>query len=186
MRIQLILVSLLLALLPALSSHAEMVRVVEVRDSQTLVIERNGTRESVRLAGLAILDETRATQLLRWTVGTSWVLVERHAGGGHLVYRSPDALFVNRELVARGYARATLHGIEEQPNVIVTYLGEINPPAIASPPQTGSGTSRRSSARPARQTRTPRAPRIRSPAATKTGSGTGSPAARTRARSPRR
>lgn len=185
MRIKLIIVFMQVSLLLAVCARAEMVRVVEIRDAQTLVIERNGAREPIRLAGLAILDEARATQLLRWTVGTSWVLVEAHAGGGHLVYRSPDALFVNRELVMRGYARATVHGIEEQPNVIVTYLGEINPPATSTQPRTGSDTRRRSSARPEPKTRIPRAPRIRNPSPTKA-PGTGSPAARTRARSPRR
>ena len=138
---------IILSLLGSVCLRAEMVRVVAVENSRTLVVERNGAREQVHLAGVAIVDEARAAQLLRWTVGTSWVLLEPHPGGGHLVYRSPDALFVNRELVQRGYARATQHGIEAASNLIVTYLGEIDPPATSTAPrQKRSDTSRRSSA----------------------------------------
>ena len=175
--------SIILFLTTAVSAHGEMVRVVEIRDARTLVIERNGAREDIRLAGVAITDEQRATQLLQWTVASSWAMVERQPAGDHLVWRSPDALFVNRELVTRGYARATQHGIEVEPNVIVTYLGELNPPAISRPQRTGSGTSRRSSA--SRSPKTRAAPALRSGGrATRTSPGKPS-AARTRARSPR-
>ena len=153
---------IILSLLGSVCLRAEMVRVVAVENARTLVVERNGAREQVHLAGVAIVDEARATQLLRWTVGTSWVLLEPHPAGGHLVYRSPDALFVNRELVQRGYARATQHGIEAASNLIVTYLGEIDPPSTTTtaPRQKRSDTSRRSSASPPPKTRVPKAPRI--------------------------
>ncbi len=133
-----------------------MVRVVDVRDARTLVIERNGARETVSLAGVAIVDEQRATDLLRWNVVSTWVMVEPHASGGYLVFRSPDALFINRELVLRGYARATEFGIEPDRNLAVTYLGTLDPPRITSPsPGTSSGTSRRSTASRPPKTRSP-------------------------------
>ncbi len=141
---------------------AAMVRVVDVRDAHTLVIERNGTRESVPLAGIAIVDEQRATELLRWNVVSTWVMIEPHASGGYLVFRSPDALFVNRELVLRGYARATAYGIEPDRNLAVTYLGTIDPPSTRMPSNATStstgrsnGTSRRSTTSRPRQTRSP-------------------------------
>jgi hypothetical protein len=151
-----------LGILFAIRVDAAMVRVVDVQDGRTLVIERNGSRETVRLAGITVTDETRAAELLRWTVVSFWVLVEPDAGGGHFAFRSPDALFVNRELVLRGYARATAHGIEPERNLVVTYLGTIDPPAVptaASAPRTSSGTRRRSTA-----SRAPKTPRAERPA----------------------
>lgn len=154
---------LILGVLFAIRVDAAMVRVVDVQDGRTLVIERNGTRETVRLAGIAITDEIRATELLRWSVVSFWVMVEPDASGGHFAFRSPDALFVNRELVLRGYARATAHGIEPERNLSVTYLGTIDPPAItaASAPRTSSGRRPRSTA--SRPPRTPRAERSGAP-----------------------
>ncbi|MGZ8730190.1 MAG: thermonuclease family protein [Thermoanaerobaculia bacterium] len=137
---------LILGLLFVIRVDAAMVRVVDVQDGRTIIIERNGSRETVRLAGVAIVDEARAAELLRWNVVSSWVLIEPHASGGHLAFRSPDALFINRELVLRGYARATAHGIEPERNLIVTFLGVIDPPAApvtATRPRTGTDTSRR-------------------------------------------
>jgi hypothetical protein len=129
---------LILGVLFAIRVDAAMVRVVDVQDGHTIVIERNGSREAVRLAGIAVTDELRAAELLRWSVVSTWVMLEPHASGGHLAYRSPDALFVNRELVLRGYARATEHGIEPERNLVVTYLGIIDPPAAPLTVQAGS------------------------------------------------
>jgi len=146
---------ILISLLFAIRLDAAMVRVIDVQDGRTIVIDRNGSREAIRLAGVAVVDETRAADLLRWNVVSTWVLLEPHASGGFLVFRSPDALFVNRELVLRGYARATEHAIEPERNLNVTYLGELNPPApplTSTGRQTGSGTRRRSTARPSRET----------------------------------
>lgn len=145
------LIFLIGVILIAIRVDAAMVRVVDVQDGRTLVIERNGARETVRLAGLAIVDEARATDLLRWSVVSFWVMLEPHAGGGQLAYRSPDALFINRELVQRGYARATAQGIEPERNLVVTYLGTINPPLNPIASQTRTDTNRRSPA-----TRAPR------------------------------
>jgi hypothetical protein len=139
----------------AVCAHGGMVRVVSVDDARTLTVEHGGQRERIQLAGVEITDPRQAAELLRWTIGTSWVLAEKHAGGGFLVYRSPDALFVNRELVVRGYARATTFGIEPESNLKVTYLGQVDAPFIALPRETGSDTSRRSTASPSRRTRRP-------------------------------
>jgi len=158
-----IIIAFVISLLAAAGVRAGMVRVVDVQDGRTLVIERNGGRETIRLAGLEVVDEFRAKELLRWTAGTSWILVEAGADGTHFVWRSPDALFLNRELVLRGYARATQYGIEPESNLRVTYLGEVNPdvvpnrPAISAPPRTGTGTRRRSSGSPSRRTAAARA-----------------------------
>lgn len=143
-------------------AHAGMVRVVSVDGARSLTIEQDGRRARIELAGVEILNEARATELLQWTIGTAWVLVEKHPSGGHLVWRSPDALFVNRELVLRGCARATAFGIEPESNLRMTYLGQFDPPLSAAPRETGSDTSRRSTATPSRRTpRTPKAPRSR-------------------------
>ncbi len=150
-----------LSFLMSLQANASMVRVVEVSDGRTVVVDSNGERKTLRLAGISVVDEARATALLRWTVGTSWILAEPLAGGDYLLFRSPDALFVNRELVLRGYARATQHGIEPESNLRVTYLGEVEPagdrPVVSGgrAPRTNNGTARRSSASPSRRARTP-------------------------------
>lgn len=143
---------------------AAMVRVAGVVDGQTLVVERGGARVQVKLAGVALTDESRARALLQWTVVSSWVMLEEQADGSVFVYRSPDAMFVNRELVVRGFASATLPGIEPPSHVIVTYLGTLHPvPARtavdAKPARTrsasgnGSGTSDPARSRPSRRSR---------------------------------
>ena len=131
------LIPTILGILFFMDAHAAMVRVVDVRDGRTFVIERNGNHETIQLAGIAVTDDDRAAELLRWSLVSTWVMLEPHPRGGHLAYRSPDALFVNRELVLRGFARATEHGIEPERNLVVTYLGIIDPPAtprLATPP----------------------------------------------------
>lgn len=124
-----------------------MVRVIDIPDAHTLVVERNGNRETLTLQGIVITDEAQAAQLLHWTLRDAWVLADQG-----LVYRSPDALFLNRELVTRGYARATQPGIEPESHLVVTYLGELNQPWPSQlsgiGPQSRSGTYRRSSAPP--------------------------------------
>ena len=132
-----------------------MVRVVGIEDGRTITVERGGVRERVQLAGVAITDEAKARELLRWTAGEAWVMLEP-AAGGFLVYRSPDALLLNRELVLRGFARATLPGIEPELRAPSRYLGEFNPPpsstqkrvSESAPRRTRSDTSRRSKAAP--------------------------------------
>ena len=146
----------------------EMVRVIEVRDGRTLIVERNGTAAEIRLGGVMVLDERAARELLRWMAGNGWTMIEPAADGGYLAYRNPDAMFLNRELVQRGYARATLAGIEPFERVPMLYLGVIDPGQRA-PQRTGAATPARAAAPPkAREPRRPsssggRASRPRAP-----------------------
>ena len=150
--------SLITLLFITLRIDAAMVRVVGVTDGQTLVVDRGGVNVEIKLAGVAVTDDANARTLLKWTVGSSWVLLEEEPNGCHFVYRSPDALFINRELVARGFARATLPNLEPQSNVVVTYLGTMFAPAAPvsrSPTASGTGSAPapRSPARPSRPRR---------------------------------
>lgn len=151
----------------ALACRAEgaMARFAGVVDGRTIAVERNGVREEVRLAGIIISSEVHARSLLQWTLADAWVMLEKR-GDGFLIYRSPDALFINRELVLRGFAQATLAEINPQPRPLVTYLGVVqpfDPPATAkdddegttSRSRTRSGMRRRSSASPSRRASRP-------------------------------
>lgn len=144
--------AVVVSLFAVLPLQASMARVVEVLDGRTVVVEQDNLRRTITVAGVAVLDPTRAAELLRWTLlsegSVVWVLIEAHPRGGHLIYRSPDALFVNRELVIRGFAKATEYGIEAERNLRVTYLGQVDPARWVSVGQSGRGsdTSRRSSA----------------------------------------
>ena len=150
----------LLFFLLTLPCSARMIRVVAIDDGRTVTLEAGGVRERVRLAGITITDESAARELLRWTLLERWVLLERDPGGAVRLWRSPDALFVNRELVARGCARATAPGIAPVDAPIVTYLGTVNPPPtpqkVTPAPKTGSGTRPRSTAPPKRRARSPK------------------------------
>jgi hypothetical protein len=150
-----------------------MARVLRVGDNGTVVVQGKSGETVLHLAGIEITNGPAAQSLLRWCVGTSWVMVEAEplAGEGFVyLYRSPDALFVNHELVERGYARATLPAVQPASHVPVTYLGELNPPSLqfgrelkeASPPSSGSDTSLRSKASPARSSRSRSASRKKS------------------------
>lgn len=132
---------LFLMLLPAAAgARAEMVRVVAIENGRTITIDRAGRPERIKLAGVVITDELAARELLRWTVAARWVMLEKREGGGYVVWRSPDALFINRELVVRGYARATMPGIAPETSLAVTFLGVINP---SEPQAARSGASER-------------------------------------------
>jgi hypothetical protein len=99
-----------------LSASAGMVRVVEVVDGRTIVVDDNGHPVTVTLGGVAVPEEEAAeavTWLKRLVLG-QWVLVE--AGG--VVYRSPDALLVNNEM-----SRHAWRGIPR-----FVYLGTIDGP----------------------------------------------------------
>lgn len=159
------LITLFVPLCVGVRVEAALVRVVGVADGQTLVVDRAGVAVHVKLAGISITDDDGARSMMKWTLGSSWVMLEEQPDGGHFVYRSPDALFINRELVARGFARATLPAIEPQTHVVVTYLGTTYAPAVAAAQRrgaalregaarsptasgTGSGRTSRSPARP--------------------------------------
>ena len=139
----------------ALHTHAAMVRVLDVVDGRTLVVERRGVAEKVQLAGIALTDDEGARTLMKWTLVSTWVMLEAQPDGGYFVYRSPDAQFINRELVLRGFARATSPAIEPQQHVVVTYLGTMNV-GVRAPAARESGTGS-TPPRPARPPRTRRA-----------------------------
>ena len=145
-----------------------MVRVVAIEDGRTITVDRAGTRARIPLAGVQITDDARARELLKWTALETWVMLEPAEGGEFLVYRSPDALLLNRELVVRGYARSTLAALDAQLRPPSRYLGEIDLPApskekkqprarVTETPgsRKSSGTSRRSTAPPSRRARVP-------------------------------
>ena len=153
-------ISILVFLVAALRADAAMVRVLSVEDGRTITIDRGGVKEKVRLAGVEVVDEVRAHDLLQWTCAGAWVMLEPAQSGEFLVYRSPDALFLNRELVLRGFARSTMPGLEPDLRPPSRYLGELNLPprpkerettTTARPARTGSGTSRRSTTSPSRR-----------------------------------
>jgi hypothetical protein len=149
-------------------SAGTMAHVLRIGEHATVIVEVNGREATYHLAGIEITNAPAAQELLRWSVGTSWVMLEPapNAGEGFVyVYRSPDALFINRELVERGYARATLPAVAPASYVPVTYLGELNPPAITSERarSSGKGTGRPSKASPARPSPSRKPARARAP-----------------------
>ncbi len=99
-----------------------MVRVVDVPDGRTIIVSDNGRSSTVTLGGVSFEGDEAAdaaAYLKRLVLG-QWVLVET----GGMVYRSPDALFVNNEM-----ARHAWRGI---PGFV--YLGTVDPgPAKARP-----------------------------------------------------
>lgn len=92
---------LLFFFLCSLSASAGMVRVVDVVDGRTIVVDDHGRPVTVTLGGVVVPDDETAdavTWLKRLVLG-QWVLVET----GGFVYRSPDALFVNNEMSRRAW-----------------------------------------------------------------------------------
>jgi hypothetical protein len=92
-------------------SAAPMQRVARVIDSRTIALE-NGTTVTLRGVDIPPADEAVAAEYLRSLLGHNWVLVENGD-----VYRSPDALYVNGQLITHVY-RNPPH---------MTYLGESMP-----------------------------------------------------------
>jgi hypothetical protein len=92
-----------------------MARFAGVIDSRTIVVERVGASEVVHLTNVNVPaeDEQAARTYLQETLAGTYVYVEN----GN-VYRSPDALFINRELAFGAYGAPTLK---------MRVLGEINP-----------------------------------------------------------
>jgi hypothetical protein len=82
-----------------------MVRVIDVKDARTLIVDRAGVAGEVRLGDVVIPpgEETTAIEFLRTTLVQHYVMVESNARGEAYVYRSPDALFINGELLRRAY-----------------------------------------------------------------------------------
>ena len=97
-----------------------MVRFVRVADSRTIVVAHlNGPEEVVHLSNVDVPaeDETAARAFLQQSLAGTFVYVENGR-----VYRSPDALFINRELAYGAYAT---------PGLKMYYLGQVSPGAHA-------------------------------------------------------
>lgn len=90
-----------------------MSRVVEVRDSRTVVVQSNGISLVIELREVTVPkgDEAAAVEYLRRTLAGRWVYAENGD-----VYRSPDGLYVNDAMRRRAWLGAT-------------YLGELAFPA---------------------------------------------------------
>lgn len=115
-----VIVCLFVLCLSLRAEGGEMARVVSIPAADRIVVE---PKREVRLAGIEVTDP-RAAVALRELVGVgSWVMLEP-AGDAAWVYRSPDAMLVNRELVLRGLARATVPDLIEAPRTQMKYLGE--------------------------------------------------------------
>lgn len=84
---------------------APMVRVIDVKDARTLIVDRAGVAVEVKLGDVVIPagEETAAIAFLRTKVVERYVMLESNARGEAYVYRSPDALFINGELLRRAY-----------------------------------------------------------------------------------
>ena len=105
----------------AVSLHASpMVHVVRIAGPSSIVVEHDGVSSEVQLGGIEITDPTKAFAYLSWTIGSSWVMVEEGR-----VYRSPDALLINDDLVRKGFARSTSATVVTRTPAV--YLGELDP-----------------------------------------------------------
>jgi len=92
-----------------------MAKFVKVIDSRTIVVERIDGTEVVHLTNVDVPadDEQAAREYLEQKLTGTFVYVENGK-----VYRSPDALFINRELAYGAYGA---------PSLKMRVLGEINP-----------------------------------------------------------
>jgi hypothetical protein len=120
---------------------APMARVIAIRDSRTVTIDRRGVAADIRLAGVLVAP-AHAAEAVAWmnsVLTGSWVMIETDAAGEAYLYRSPDALFINGELARGAYAVRN--------TTPMVYVGEVNP----GPPRQkeAKGASPRRSARPA-------------------------------------
>ena len=128
-----------------------MVRVVDVKDARTLIVDRGGVRSELRLGDVIIPpgEEAAAIEFLRGKVVEHYVMVEAGIHGDAYVYRSPDALFINGELLRRAYlqkgTKMTIVG-ESSPGPERATRGETRSPAPApapAPPRPRRSTRRR-------------------------------------------
>ena len=125
---------------------APMLRVVRIAGPATIIVEHDGARSEVRLSGIEVTDPQKSFAYLTWTIGSSWVMVEDGR-----VYRSPDALLINDDLVRKGFARSTSAALVNRTPAV--YLGELNPERAPKPQPPRARAASPSRARP----RTPRA-----------------------------
>ncbi|MGZ7080198.1 MAG: hypothetical protein ACXVJT_12350 [Thermoanaerobaculia bacterium] len=126
-----ILIVISLSVVP--TSSAGMARIVEIVDSHTVITDEQGARSTVHLSGVIVPagDESTAAEYLRRITASGWVLVERDAvrPGEGFLFRSPDGLSINGEMIRAAYL---------QPGTPMIYLGESNPgprhePRVAAP-----------------------------------------------------
>lgn len=101
---------------PSVMAAVPMARFVRVTDSRTIVVAHvGGPEEVVHLASVEVpaADEIAAREFIQQSLASTFVYVEEGK-----VYRSPDALFINRELAYGAYAT---------PGLKMFYLGQVNP-----------------------------------------------------------
>lgn len=125
LRIALVVLVILSACATPMADPTADGRVVEIIDGDTLVISVGGRRATTRLIGIDTPETKKpdtpvecfgpeATEFLRTLVPpTTSILVRRDIEGrdhfGRIltyVFRAEDGLFVNREILLQGYARA--------------------------------------------------------------------------------
>ncbi len=96
-------------------SRLESFQVVQVEDGETIMLSQKGRRLSARLIGVSAPGQ-ETTNFLRKLLSGKTVCLEREptpvqAGPADMVrayiYRSPDGLFVNREIIRLGYGRTS-------------------------------------------------------------------------------
>lgn len=95
---------LLLSLAATVASAGTMVRVVDVRDGRTLIVDSGGQRTELMLAGIHPYLTTRGT--LVSAIAGRWITVEHEPSGGVYAWRSPDGVMLNELLIATGEAGA--------------------------------------------------------------------------------
>jgi hypothetical protein len=113
---KLILCVSLVASTQAAMAAIPMARFIRVTDSRTIVVAHlNGPEEVVHLVNVDVpaQDEMAARAFIQDNLARSFVYVEDGK-----VYRSPDALFINRELA---------YGAYSAPGLKMFYLGQVNP-----------------------------------------------------------
>jgi hypothetical protein len=128
----------------AFAIGAGMAHILSIVNSRTIVTEQNGIQATITLAGVVVPppDEATAADFLRRQTTSGWVLVEpdRAHPGEAWLYRSPDGLFVNGEMMRAAYRDGGAH---------MTYLGESSPAAHEATPKRATTAA----ARPAPQPR---------------------------------
>jgi hypothetical protein len=146
-----IVISLCVALSVVPTCGAGMARVVEIIDSHTVLTDEQGARSSVHLSGVIVpqADESVAAGFLRRITASGWVLIERDASrpGEAFLFRSPDGLSINGEMIRAAYL---------QPGTRMIYLGESDPGPRHEP---RAAATPRKIARAPREARPPRPPR---------------------------
>ena len=136
MKTRFVFVMLFLYLQP-INASAAMSKVIEVRDSRTLVVETAGVSSTVVLRGVTVeaREERAALKHIRSLLFNAWVYVENGE-----VYRSPDGLFVNGEMKRRAWYGAT-------------YMGELEfPPNVSQAGTAVSKSAPKTTKRPSRKT----------------------------------